>query len=940
MSCFGFRFSGFFLLLFGTILTISFPLDTQAQNDRVAGQFLVKFSKDAPKTMQRSMRSAMGVYSLRSNQQSRTELVQTFAADGAYDENIAKELLAAGIVEYIEPNYIVSISSTPNDSNFASQWGLHNTGQTGGTNDVDVDAPEAWDITTGSSSVVVGVVDTGVNYDHPDLAANIWVNTGEIADNGIDDDGNGVVDDVNGFNAISNSGDPMDDNGHGSHVSGILGAVGNNGSGVSGVNWNVKIMGLKFLNASGSGTTQGAIDAIEYAVAMKNRGVNLKVLNNSWGGGSSSQALEDAISAANNAGILFVAAAGNSGNNTDNSANYPSNYDVANVVSVAAIDHNGNLASFSNYGRSTVDLAAPGVTILSTSLGSQYVNLDGTSMATPFVAGVAAMVASRNTSFSASELKARLLNTVKPLSSLNGLMVSPGIVSAHRALTNELAPTPTPIEEVSYTKASTSINFNTELGTKVLDQDDGYTTKDLGFTFSYYGEDFTRIAISANGRVIPLTEDDSAPTSSDFSNRLTPGISPYNDDHYPSPSADGGVWFSSNSSTATITWVVVNYAHRNSSDAQAEIKFQVKLFSNGNIEFHYLDTFTGDNSFDYAASATVGIAAPSGVSGEALSVTHNETLESEVGNNKALVFTSSNSGEAKGSAADFDGDGKSDIVVFRPSTGFWFVLTSSSGFDASQMLIYQLGLAGDKPLTGDFDGDGQADMAVWRPSTGTWYFLQSSTSYGTITAIQWGANGDTPLTGDYDGDGSSDLVVYRVSTGSFHVLVSSSGFNRDAALLGNSAANITVALGGYANDPVVGDFTGNGKDDFATVWQLVRFWTFKDSNNVMLSSLPWGEPGDTPLACDWDGDSIQDRIIVRVKSNNLFEWYAASATGPVYTETFGSLGDLPNCNRDYDGDGQADLRVFRNSTGQWFIRNSVTNEMGTYSFGLPGDIPL
>ncbi len=198
-------------------------------------------------------------------------------------------------VLYAEPNYIVRAARTPDDPRFGELYGLHNTGQTGGTPDADIDAPEAWDISVGSADVVVGVVDTGVDEGHEDLAANMFVNPGEIAGNGIDDDGNGVVDDVHGFNAIDGSGNATDDNGHGSHVSGTLGAVGDNATGITGVSWQVRIMALKFLSASGSGTLADAIAAIDYAVAQKNAGVNLRVLSSSWGGGGFSQALLDAI---------------------------------------------------------------------------------------------------------------------------------------------------------------------------------------------------------------------------------------------------------------------------------------------------------------------------------------------------------------------------------------------------------------------------------------------------------------------------------------------------------------------------------------------------------------------------------------------------------------------------------------------------------------------
>ncbi len=337
-------------------------------------------------------------------------------------------------VLYAEPDYIVHATQTPDDPRFGELWGLHNTGQTGGTPDADIDAVEAWDISVGSADVVVGVVDTGVDHGHKDLAGNIFVNPAEIPDNGIDDDGNGVIDDVHGFNAIDGSGDAFDDNGHGSHVSGTLGAVGNNGVGVTGVSWEVRIMALKFLSASGSGTLADAIEAINYAVAQKNAGFNLRVLSNSWGGGGFSQALLDAITAAGAADIMFVATAGGSASDNDVTPSFPASYDAANIVAVAATDHDDELASFSNFGATSVDLGAPGVGILSTTPGNTYSVFSGTSMATPHVSGAAALVLSANPGLDTAAVKSILLHSGDPVPSLDGITVSGRRLNAAAAL--------------------------------------------------------------------------------------------------------------------------------------------------------------------------------------------------------------------------------------------------------------------------------------------------------------------------------------------------------------------------------------------------------------------------------------------------------------------------------------------------------------------------
>lgn len=335
----------------------------------------------------------------------------------------------SGVVHIAEPDFIVHTSLLPNDSSFSQLYGLHNTGQTGGTADADIDAPEAWEITTGSRAVRVGVIDTGIDYTHPDLAANMWTNLAEIAGNGIDDDGNGYIDDVRGWDFVNNDADPMDDHYHGTHCAGTIGGVGNNGSGVAGVNWQVSLVGLKFLSASGSGTTSDAVEAVSYA-----NGLGLDFTSNSWGGGGYSQALYDAIAAANTAGHLFIAAAGNSARNTDASPNYPSGYDLPNIISVAATDHADQLASFSNYGVASVDLAAPGVNTVSTSPGNTYRTLSGTSMATPHVAGAAALLLSRQPGLAAPELKAALLNSVDLIPALSGRVLTQGRLNVASAL--------------------------------------------------------------------------------------------------------------------------------------------------------------------------------------------------------------------------------------------------------------------------------------------------------------------------------------------------------------------------------------------------------------------------------------------------------------------------------------------------------------------------
>jgi subtilisin family serine protease len=337
---------------------------------------------------------------------------------------------ARDIVEYAEPNYVLKPFAV-SDPYYGNLWGLKNTGQTiegvPGKAGIDIKAEAAWMKTKGSTATVIAVIDTGIDINHPDLKDNIWKNPGETPNDGIDNDGNGYVDDVNGWNFFDNNNDVFysaDEDYHGTHVAGTIAGRANT-IGVIGVAPNVKIMPLKFIGP-GYGYTDDAIKAINYA-----KGKGVKISNNSWGGGGYSQALYDSIK---NSNSLFVAAAGNSGVNADTNPMYPAAYDLSNILSVAAIDNTGNLPSFSNYGATSVDVAAPGVSIFSTfpesfSYGS-YGYLDGTSMATPHATGTAALITAVYPSYSTAQIKDTIMKTVTKLSSLTGKTVTGGLVNA------------------------------------------------------------------------------------------------------------------------------------------------------------------------------------------------------------------------------------------------------------------------------------------------------------------------------------------------------------------------------------------------------------------------------------------------------------------------------------------------------------------------------
>lgn len=408
----------------------------------VEGEVLVKLKPDVSLTAVNSINSEFGTQTLREFKFTRTFHLQ-LPASLSVDKAISL-LQRSPYVEYAVPNGIYYLDQTfPNDPNLGSLWGLNNTGQTGGTPDADIDAPEAWDITTGDHNVVIAVIDSGLDMAHPDIAANVWTNPGEIAGNGIDDDNNGYIDDVHGWDFSGGDNDPSPAGGgclgHGTHTAGTIGAVGNNGVGISGVNWTVQIMPLKafkpILGILCSANDANLIAAIEYHTMM-----GVRISSNSWGGTTYSAATYDAIRASNS---VFVAASGNDGVNNDTSPHYPSSYDLDNIISVAAIDHNDALASFSNYGVVSVDVAAPGVDVVSTLPNNSYGSFSGTSMATPHVAGVVGLLLAQDPNLTINEVKWRILagadNTGLPI-------LTHGRANSYNALAWGLTPMPVTVD--------------------------------------------------------------------------------------------------------------------------------------------------------------------------------------------------------------------------------------------------------------------------------------------------------------------------------------------------------------------------------------------------------------------------------------------------------------------------------------------------------------
>jgi hypothetical protein len=619
-------------------------------------------------------------------------------------------------VTRFEEDAVRQFDKTSNDPQLGNLWGM-----------TKIHAQDAWNTSTGSRSVVVAVIDTGIDYTHADLAANIWTNPRETAGNGRDDDGDGFVDDVHGYNFVANTGDPRDDNGHGTHVSGTIAAVGNNGLGVAGVNWSTSLMALKFLNNQGQGYLSDAVRAINYTTMERTRyGVNVRVINASWGGGSFSSAMQNAIQAASDAGILFVTAAGNSATNNDASPQYPANYAPPNVISVAASDQNDKLASFSCYGATTVDIAAPGVSIYSTLPGNRYGAYSGTSMATPQVAGVAALAWSVAPNASMADVRNAILQGADRIATLSGKVVTGGRLNAYNTLQRLKAqpapqvtpqPAPQPVPQPAPRPAPQPVTPAPSTTPSRL-------------------HDFSTIGLYS-------------PNTSVFNLRNTNNCG----------NADASFAYA----PAQGNWVSL------AGDWDGDGKDTVGLYDAATSRFYLRNTNNGGNAnvafaygpansdwvpvvgdWDGDGKDTIGLYDPS------KSVFYLRNTNDSGFSNVAFVYGPANSGW-KPVAGDWNGDGKDTIGLYDPSKSAFYLRNTNDSGNANVAFAYGPANSGWKPIVGDWNADGKDTVGVYDASRSAFYLRNTNDSGNANVAFTFGPanSGWTPLVGDWNGPASS-----------------------------------------------------------------------------------------------------------------------------------------------------------------------------------------
>jgi subtilisin family serine protease len=855
-------------------------------------------------------------------------------------------------IEYAEPNYLLEALDAPSDPSFASQWALQNTGQTGGTAGADIGAVSAWNVTTGSPSVVVAVIDTGVDYTHPDLAANIFTNTLDCNANGVDDDGNGYVDDCHGIDTVNGDSDPMDDNDHGTHVAGTIAAVGNNSLGVAGVNWSASVLPCKFLDANGSGSTAGAIACLDYVATMKDRGVNVVATNNSWGGGLYSQALKDAIQAHQQRGILFVAAAGNSGYDNDLLQSYPCTYDLSNILCVGATDAKDQLAPFSNYGLTSVHLSAPGVGILSTTRGGTYKTFDGTSMATPHVTGTVALLYAQSPGRDWREVKNLVIagGQTRPL--LSGT-ISKKRLSAVGALTCTSSPASRVQARLKPRRNALTGVAPVELA--VLNIDCGSPAGNVVITVNPGGQTVTltddglgRDQVAGDGIYTGLW---TPPGGGTFSLGFPDGAYQMVVDPQLAPGFPVQAWAGAGSyqSGAAINTLVGDI------DGDPQLEILASGIAQGPLYAWKADgrPVPGWPAVDVAGTAysTLGELDLGTPGLEVFSAAYGAQpdIAARAGSGVLLPGwprSSANYVAAPATAADLDGDGLDEIYTEEEDWKLHAYRadgTIPTGWPAVQFVG---GQERHTPAIIDLDGDGVPDVLTvsgsGSGSDGDGAYLLAYRRDGTPISgfpvfVPGGYTDTFPAVGDVDGDGALEIVVpARGPSPNFDTTVRV--YSSHGTLKWSRTAVGSVA---YETAPALADLNGDGipeiivqTDSAVNVWR--GDGTTMPGWPVSLGTGLWLKNG-SPVVGDLDGDHVPEIVVLKLPSSGdagdvvAFHANGTMVSGfPKHLLNIGS-GAVPAI-ADIDRDGRNELIVTGDS---WTGTAGYFDKVWVYALGGP-----
>ena len=778
----------------------------------------------------------------------------------------------SGLVAYAEPDAVVRALAEPNDFRFwdHSLWNLKNNGIYGGTAGADIHATAAWDFRTSATGVTIAIIDTGMRMTHEDLVGNLWTNPGETgidslgrnkATNGVDDDGDGYIDDVHGINAITGSGNPDDDYGHGTHIAGIIGGMGNNSIGIAGVAWQATMMPLKFIDPAGNGTISDAIECIEYA-----RAHGARVINACWGGYTfTSTALRNEVSSLASDGIIFVAAVGNDGINNDSQPLFPASYEFSNVIAVAASNRNDNRAYFSNYGLHTVDLAAPGDPVWSSWNGSDsdYRYFSGTSMAAPHVTAAVALLEAQYPAESMSQIINRILSTTDPLTDFAGKSVTGGRLNLGAAMQAGGPPPPPPI-------APTISGQPTSLAV-VTGASATFSVTASGTPAPGYQWRKNSVAISG------------ATNSSLTINNVQ--------------SADAGSYD-----------VIVSNSGGSVTSASASLTVQGSAIAPSISSQPVSATVAVGATASFSVTAS-GTPAPayqwrknsvniSGAVSPSLSIANAQTADAGsydvvVSNSAGSVTSASASLTVQGTVvgsghtpSDFNGDSHPDLVWENTNNGDRVIWYMSGTTRLSYTVFAQITPDWQIVGTADFNHDGNTDL-VWQNSSGARviWFMSGSTRTSYVIFGQLSTNWQIVGTADFNHDGESDILLQNNATGERAVWFMSGATPVSFVVFATLGADWQMAA--------TADFNGDGETDI--VWQNINtgdrlVWLMSGTTRTSFVWLPHAAPSWQIVgARDFNADGNPDLILQDTATGNRSIWYMSGTTRTSET-VFATIG--------------------------------------------------